>query len=211
MLIHREALELARLAPTDDEGGQFGLSHLMIEADGHVVVCDGTQLLRVHGNVDEPSLFDSLIPDTEREHAEPILLSAEAAQSFSAALKKRKRKRGEPAPHIVVSADGEAIRLASADGKMTRRFDVKPSELPYPNYQALLKPRTVVKEVTLSIDVMLTVLRALKGAGCRSVTLGFAEGEGAPVRVTAFSDPMGPVDGIIAPMRKGDAQDTEAA
>jgi hypothetical protein len=162
MVIHREALELARMAPTDDEGGHYALTCLLIEGDGHVVVCDGHQLIRVAGKVDEPSLFDSIIPAEERDHAEPILLPAEAAQSFNAALKKRKKKKGEPTPHIVVSQDGESVRLASADGKVTRRFDVKPPELPFPNIAAVMRPHAEVKRVTLGVDLMLTVLALTK-------------------------------------------------
>lgn len=210
MLIHREALELARMAPTDDEGGNYALSCLLIEADGHVVVCDGHQLIRVAGQVDEPSLFDSLIPAEEREHSAPILLPAEAAQSFSAALKKRKKKKGEPTPHIVVSHDGDAVRLASADGKVTRRFDVKPPELPFPNIAAVMKPHVSAKRVTLGVDLMLTILKALKGCGCPSVTLDFAEGEGSPVKMSAFSDPMGPVEGVVMPIRGSDEKDAAA-
>jgi hypothetical protein len=209
MLIHREALELAKMAASEDDG-KYSLSCLLIEADGHVVVCDGKQLIRVAGKVDDPSLFDSLIPEDEREHAEEILLPAEAAQSFNAALKKRKKKKGEATPHVVVSGDGDSIRLASADGQVTRRFDVKPPEHPYPNYKALMKPHTVVKRVTLSIDLMLNVLKALKSAGCPSVTLHLSEGEGAAVKISAFSDPMGPVEGVVAPMRVDEAKDAAA-
>lgn len=210
MLIHREALELARMAPDEDEGGKFALSCLLIEADGHVVVCDGTQLIRVAGQVDEPSLFDALISPAEREHDTPILLPAEAAQSFSAALKKRKKKKGEPTPHIVVSQDGDAIRLASADGKVTRRFEIKSSELPFPNIAAVMRPHVEVKRVTLGVDLMLTVLKALKGCGCPSITLSFAAGESAPVKIDAFSNPMGPVTALVMPMRTGDEKDAAA-
>jgi hypothetical protein len=207
MLIHREALELARFAPAEDEGGTLALTCLLIESDGHVVVCDGHQLIRVAGQVDEPSLFDSLIPAEEREHSEAILLPAEAAQSFNAALKKRKKKKGEPTPHIVVSRDGEAVRLASADGKVTRRFDVKPPDLPFPKIESLLRPHVAVKRVTLGVDLMLTILKALKGCGCESATFSFAEGEAAPVKFTAFSQPMGPVEGVVMPMRDGAEKD----
>lgn len=200
MLIHREALELSRMAPSDDEGGQYALTCLLIEADGHVVVCDGHQLIRVAGQVDEPSLFDSLIPADEREHSEPILLPAEAAQSFNAALKKRRKKKGEPTPHIVVSQDGNAVRLASADGKVTRRFEVKPPELPFPNIATVMRKHVTAKRVTLGVDLMLTILKALKGCGCPSITLDFAEGETSPVHFRAFSDPMGPVEGVVMPM-----------
>lgn len=210
MLIHREALGLARMTAADDEGGKFALSCLMIEADGHVVACDGVHLLRVHGHVDEPSLFDAIIPEDERKMAASLLLPREAAESFNAALKKRKRKKGEPAPHIVVSVGDSGIQLASADGKVTRRFDVTPPELPFPDYQHLMRPRTSVKAVTINVDVMLTVLRALKGAGCGSVTMTMAEGEGAPIRLDAFSDPMGPVQGLLMPMRADDAKDAAA-
>jgi hypothetical protein len=189
------------MAPTDDEGGKFALTCLMIEADGHVVVCDGHQLIRVHGRVDEPSLFDSLIPVEEREQAEPILLPSEAAQSFNAALKKRKKKKGEPTPHIVVSQDDDqTVRIASADGKVTRRFDVKPSELPFPNYKRLMGPHDTAKRVTLGIDLMLDVLRALKGCGCDSVTLDMAQADGTPVKLSAFSEPMGPVEALVMPL-----------
>ena len=210
MLIHREALELARFAPTVDEGGQYALTCLMLEPDGHVVVCDGHQLMRVAGAVDEPSLFDALIPQEEREHAAPILLPAEAAQSFNAALKKRKKKKGEPTAHIVISQDGEAIRLASADGKVTRRFEVKPPDLPFPNIAAVMRPHVEVKKVTLSVELMLTVLKALKGCGCTSLTLSLAAGEAAPIKLSAFSEPMGPVEGVFMPMRTGDEKDAAA-
>ncbi len=211
MLIHREALELARMAPQDDEGGKFALTCLLIEGGGRVVVCDGKQLIRVNGSVDEPTLFDDLIPAEERDHDEPILLPAEAAQSFNAALKKRRKKKGEPTLHIVVSSDGTHVRLASADGKVTRRFEVAPPELPFPNIKPLLKQHRSAKKVTFDIELLMTVLKALKGCGCPSVTLDFAEGETSPVRFAAFSDPMGPVDGLVMPMSGHNEKSAEPA
>lgn len=214
MLIHREALELAKMAAQDDDGGRFSLSCLMVEADGHVVVCDGVQLIRVAGKVDEPSLFDSLIPAEEREAEEPILLPAEAAMSFNAALKKRKKKKGEIPPHIVLSTEDTAIRLASSDGKVTRRFEVQPPELPYPSYDVILeqsRKRAVAKSSTFDVDVLMQVLRTLKAAGCGALTLDFAHGDGAPVRVHGFSAVMGPVEGVVMPMRTGEVEEESAA
>lgn len=169
----------------------------------------GINLIRVAGAVDEPSLFDGLIPEGEREHSEPILLPAEAAQSFNAALKKRKKKKGEPTPHITVSHDGSAVRLASA-GKVIRRFDVTPPDLPFPNIAQVMRPHVEVKRVVLGVDLMLTVLKALKGCGCSSVTLSLSEGETAPVKLSAFSMPMGPVEGVVMPMRDDRAKEEAA-
>jgi hypothetical protein len=203
MLIHREALELAKLAHTEDEG--HALNCLRFEEDGHVVVSDGHQFLRVNGKVDEPSLFDALIPEGELQCAAEVLLPSEAAQSFNAALKKRKKKKGEPTPHIVLSQDdGGVVRVASSDGKVTRRFDVKPVETPYPNIDAIRRQHISQRSVTLGVDLMIKILRAMKGAGCTSVTLDLAEGKHAPIRLKSFSDVMGPVEGAVMPMRLDD-------
>jgi hypothetical protein len=208
MLIHREALELAKLANTEDES--HALNCLRFEPDGHVCVSDGHQYLRVNGKVDEPSLFDSLIPEDERTCDTEVLLPSEAAQSFNAALKKRKTKKGEPTPHIVLSHDGDVVRVASSDGKVTRRFDVNPIETPYPNIDAIRRQHVSTRTVTLGVDLMIKVLRAMKGAGCTSVTLDLAEGTYAPIRLSSFSGVMGPVEGAVMPMRTDQAQDEAA-
>lgn len=200
MLIHRQALELHRMC-ADENDGKFALAAMLIEPTGHVTVCDGTQYLRVSAKVEEPALFDALIPDEERRWREPIVLPADAAESFNAALKKRKKKKGDVAPSVSVSQNDEHIRLASSDGQTMRRFEVKPPEQPYPPIENVFKDFVEVKKVVMGVDLLLDVLKTFKACGSDSITLSFGSGDSAPVKVSSFSG-IGPIEGAVMPRRE---------
>lgn len=200
MLIHRQALELHRMC-ADEDDTKFALASMMIEPTGHVTVCDGTQYLRIAAKVEEPALFDTLVPEDEREQTETILLPAEAAESFNAALKKRKKKKGEVPPSVAISQDNGHIRLASSDGRTMRRFDIEPTTAPYPAVELVLRGHVVTRDVLFGVDLLLDVLKTFKATGCSTIRLGFAEGQDAPVRVSAFSA-IGPIEGAVMPRRE---------
>lgn len=197
MLIHRQALELHRMC-AEESDGKYALTAMRIEPDGHVTVCDGAQYLRIAAKVEEPGLFDVLVPSEEREQEETILLPAEAAESFNAALKKRKGKKGEVPPSVAISIDDGHIRLASSDGRTMRRFEVQPPTSPYPDIDRVLTSHVVTKEVIFGVDLLLDVLKTFKAMGCSSIRMSFAEGKAAPVKVSAFSA-IGPIEGVVMP------------
>lgn len=200
MLIHRQALELHRMCPEEGDG-KYALAAMLIEPTGHVTVCDGHQYLRIAAKVEEPALFDMEIPEDERESIEAIVLPAEAADSFNAALKKRKKKKGEAPPSVSISTDGEHIKLASSDGRTTRRFEITPPEQPYPPIDRVLRDHVVTREVLLGVDLLLDVLKTFKATGCDTIRFGFAEGQDAPIKVSAFSE-IGPIEGAVMPRRE---------
>ena len=201
MLIHREALELANLAA--DEGDErFALTAIEIRPDGRVSVTDGHMWLRVSGKVEEPSLFDALIPAKEREQETTILLPAEAAQSFNAALKKRKVKKGEAKPNVVISQTDKAIRLASSDGRVTRRFEVEPPTAQYPALDKTLKDHVTTKKVVFSVELLSHLLRTMRALGSEAIHMEFAEGELAPVRISGLSVHVGEISGALMPMKR---------
>ncbi len=206
MLIHRESLELAKLAPDAEDVGQAALTGIEIKPDGHVAVCDGHMWLRVSGKVDEPSLFDAIIPVEEREHESTIVLPAEAALSFNAALKKRKKKKGEAPPHVVISQEGDQIKIASSDGKVTRRFEVAKVEDPYPNIDSVFKNHATTKRVTFGVDLLLAFLKTVRACGGNSIEMEFAESELAPVRVSSYSLTVGKIDGALMPQRPAEKE-----
>ena len=200
MLINRQALELFRMS-ADENDSTFALAAMLIESTGHVTVCDGTQYLRIAAKVEEPALFDALVPEEEREQTETILLPADAAESFNAALKKRKKKKGEAPPAVAISSDGDQIRLASSDGRTMRRFDITPPDQEYPPIDRVLRDHVVTREVLLGVDLLLDVLKTFKATGCDTIRFGFAEGQDAPIRVSAFSE-IGPIEGAVMPRRE---------
>ncbi len=202
MLIHREALELANLAPSEETPGKFALSCLHVGKSGHVTVCDGHLWLRVSGKVMEPSLLDVMLDEDDREQESVVLLSAEAARSFNAALKKRKVKKGEPKPHVVIAQSGEEIRVSSGDGRVTRKFVVEPPKEPFPDVDKLAnQKRVIVKSVTVGIDVLMSICRTVKAVGCSSFTLDLAEGDNAAIMLSAYSLNVGHVEGMFMPRR----------
>jgi hypothetical protein len=201
MLIHRQALELHRMC-ADENDGKHALTAIKVEPTGHVTVCDGTQYLRIAAKVEEPGLFDALVPEEERVQTQTILLPAEAAESFNAALKKRKKKKDEVPPSVVISQDEDGhIRLASSDGRTMRRFEIEPPTQPYPEIERVLRGHVVTKEVLFGVDLLLDVLKTFKATGCSTIRFGFAEGQDAPVKVTAFSE-IGPIEGAVMPRRE---------
>lgn len=199
MLIHRLALEFARLAA--DEEASPKLACLHIEPTGHVTVSDGHLYLRANGKVDEPGLFDELLPHEERSARVAVTLPAYAASSFYAALK-RKRKKAELPKSFAVSLDNDVIRLATADASVQRRVDVKASTEEYPNVKSILKDHVVVHDVVLNVALLLELLKTLKAVGASSVHLHFAASETAPVKVTANSLELGPIEGAVMAMRE---------
>lgn len=208
MLIHREALELANLAPDQEAPGRFALSCIHIGKAGHVTVCDGHFWLRVSGKVMEPSLLDVMLDEDDREQESVVLLSAEAARSFNAALKKRKVKKGEPKPHVVIGQSGEEIRVSSGDGRVTRKFVVEPPKAPFPDVDKLVnEKRVIVKSVTVGIDVLMSIARTIKAVGCSTFTLDLAEGESAPIMISAYSLNVGHVEGMFMPCRDAGSDD----
>lgn len=200
MLIHRQALELHRMCAAENDG-KFALAAMLIEPDGHVTVCDGTQYMRIAARVEEPALFDALIPEEERDQHQPIVLPAEAAESFNAALKKRKKKKGDVPPSVSISQLDTHINLASSDGKTMRRFEVEPPSQPYPPIENVFRDFVPIKDVVFGVDILLDVLKTLKACGADSVKFVLANGEAAPVKVSA-STAIGPVEGAVMPRRE---------
>lgn len=212
MLIRLEALELAANAADDDDVSKFALNSIQVKGDGSVVVTDGTQLLRIKAAVSEPGLFDALLPVEERGYDEDVLIDAADARDFKAAcrkaLKKAGRKRvedgGEPV-HVVVAKVDDSLTLATQDGIVERRFVIKQSaEAKYPDVSRVI-PTDVRREITVSIDLMLKMLRTLKRLRCGSVKLGLTNDPLKPITVNALSL-SGEIDGALMPMRDDSEQ-----
>lgn len=212
MLIRLEALELAANAGEADASDRFNLNAIQARADGSVVVTDGTQLLRIHAAVEEPSLFDTLLPDVERGYEGDVLIDAEDARDFKAACKKALKRAGagaseEPEPvHVVVAHDDEQLTLATTNGIITRRFTIKQAaEGRYPDVDRVI-PTGDMRHITISVDLLIKMLRTLKRLKCRAVRLGLTARPEAPIHIEAESL-AGHIDGALMPMR--DAKDEQ--
>lgn len=212
MLIRLEALELAANAADDNVGSDFALNAIQVKGDGSVVVTDGTQMLRIRAAASEPGLFDALLPVEERGYDEDVLVDAADAKDFKAAcrkaLKKAGKKRvedgGEPV-HVVIAKIDDSLTLATQDGIVERRFVIKQSvDAKYPDVTRVI-PTDVSREIVVSIDLLLKMLRTLKRLRCGSVRLGLTNNPNKPITVSALSL-AGEIDGCLMPMRDDSAK-----
>jgi len=203
MLMHREALELAKNASDVGDGVPFTTSCVNITPDGALVVTDGHHFLRMKAIVDEPSLFDGLAVQDTEELDGPVMIPADVAVSFNAAMKRRKVVKDAPVPHVVVAqADGQ-VTLRSSDGKTTRKFqlDAMDPNLVYPDVDKVVSGiHAPVRRVLLGVDLLAKVLRVLKSCKAESVAFGFPEDEHGPITINAFTK-TGLIDGAIMPQR----------
>jgi hypothetical protein len=208
MLIRLEALELAANAASSDANDRYVLDFIQVRANGDVVVTDGHHFLRLKAAVEEPTLFDALLPKAEVGAAEDTLVNAEDAKAFKASCKRaikkaaKGAKKGDaPAVHVAIAKGDEAVTLATADGVTSRRFEMKErsTTMEYPNVDRVI-PKGAKHEILLSVELMMRVLRTLKALKCRSVSLALTKDSEAAIVVRATSV-IGDIDGAIMPMR----------
>jgi hypothetical protein len=178
MLIRLEALELAANVGDSDASDRYGLNYLQARGDGSVVATDGTQLLRIQAKAEEPTLFDAELPEDERGFDGDVLIEAGEARDFKSACRKamkRLRKTHEPV-HVVIARDGDDLTMATADGIVTRRFVIHQPDAPqYPAVDRLLSDTSERREITLSVDLLIKMLRTLRRLHVKSVTLGLSD------------------------------------
>lgn len=210
MLIHREGLELAAIAVTDDDS-RFALSCIQVDPQGVVTVSDGKVALRMQAAVDEPSLFDQLAEQDTDELQEPAMVPADVAIAFLAGMKKRKAKPGEATPHVVVAQQDDRLTMRSSDGSATRTFVIEndKSGAAFPNVARIFAQHQAGTRISLGVDVVLGVLRVLKACKVTAFTLDVpADYHEAnhPIALSAFAL-AGPIAGVIMPMRDGEAID----
>lgn len=201
MLIHREALELARNASVDGDGVPFTITCVHITPDGAVTATDGHHFLRMNAVANEPNLFDEIAEKGTEPLEAPVLIPADVVKAFNAAMKKRKSKKGMPVPHVVVAQKKDRITLASSDGKTVRTFLMEAIDpnLTFPDVDRVFRP--VTRSVVLGVDLLSALLKTLKSCGATGVKLGFPEGEAEAISVSAHTE-TGLIDGAIMPMRE---------
>lgn len=212
MLIRLEALELCANAGAPADSDRFNLHLLQVQPDGAVVTTDGFQILRIKAAVEEPGLFDSLLPESERGYEGEVLIDATDARDFKAAcakaLKRAGRKSvaegGEPV-HVVVAKSGEEMTLATADGVVERRFTIKQpnSDQKFPSIERVMEQIDPDRSITVSVDLMIRMLRTLKKLRVKAVKLGMPEQSNRAILITAKSL-AGDIDGALMPMRDED-------
>jgi len=204
MLIHREALELARNAASHDtEGVPITISCVKIGPDGSVTVTDGHHWLRMKAAADEPNLFDELAERGTDALEHPVLVPADVIAAFNAAMKKRKVKKGQPVPHVVVAQHENRITLKSSDGKTMRTFelDAPDAELKFPDVDKTVQAHLPTHHVVLSVDLLALLVKTLRACKATTLKLGFPIDTDAPVTLSTFTL-TGPIDGAIMPMRE---------
>jgi hypothetical protein len=207
MLIRLEALELAANAGGAEGSDRYALDCIQVQPNGDTIVTDGHHFLRIRAAVDEPSLFDALLPKKERGSTEEVLVNAEDAKAFKAACRRAVKKskggkKGKPEPiHVAVSKAGEAVTLATADGVTSRRFEMKEraADMKYPDVQRTI-PKGRKREILVSVDLLIRVLRTLKVLRCVGVEFSMTDREMDPIVLKATSI-VGDIDGAIMPMR----------
>lgn len=204
MLIHQEALELARNAAAGGDGVPFSITCVNITEDGAVTVTDGHHWLRMKAAADEPNLFDEIAEQDTENISGPVMVPADVVQAFNAAMKRRKVKKGTPVPHVVIAQQDNRVTLRSSDGKTTRTFllEAVDAELKFPDVdrtvQGVNKPQ---RHVIVSVELLTAIVRTLRACKVSSVKLGLPESAEAPISLSAMSL-TGPIDGALMPMRE---------
>lgn len=201
MLIHREALELAKNCAADIDGIPFAMSCVHFDTDGTVTVTDGTHWLRMKAAADEPNLFDELAEQGDAILLDAVLIPGDVVTSFNGAMKKKKAKKGMPVPHVVVATKEKSVTLRSSDGKTTRTFliDGVAADLVFPNVDKTVLTHQPERTVILGVDLLSLIVRTLKACKAPSITLGFSSSPSAPITIRAFSE-TGPITGALMPM-----------
>ena len=202
MLIHREALELAKNCAADGDGVPFTMTCVHLDpSDGSVTVTDGRHFLRMRAAADEPNLFDDMAAQQTEELETSVLIPGDVVQAFNAAMKKRKAKKGLPTPHVVVARADDRVTLKSSDGKTTRTFliDGVDKELKCPDVNKVVAGHKAVRTVTLGIELLDAIVRVMKACKVEAVTLGLPELDTQPITVSAFTE-NGPIDGALMAM-----------
>lgn len=199
MLIRLEALELAANVGDSDASDRYGLNYLQARGDGSVVATDGTQLLRIQAKAEEPTLFDAELPEDERGFDGDVLIEAGEARDFKSACRKAMKRLGkthEPV-HVVIARDGDDLTMATADGIVTRRFVIHQPDAPqYPAVDRLLSDTSERREITLSVDLLIKMLRTLRRLSVKSVTLGLSDEASSAIYLRAQSA-TGIIDGAL--------------
>lgn len=211
MLLRLEALELAANAGDADASDRYALNQIQVRSDGSVVATDGTQILRIHAAVEEPGLFDALLPASERGYEGDVLVDSNDAKDFKAACRKALKRAGhksvadggEPV-HVVVAKTDDCLTLATADGIVERRFVIKQADADprFPDVERVL-PKGEMRQITLSVELLTKILRTLKRLRVKAVTLGLTGDPFAAIAISAESL-SGKIDGALMPMRTGD-------
>lgn len=200
MLIHKEALELAKNAAAAGDGVPFAISCVKVDVDGAVTVTDGAHWLRMQAAADEPSLFDELAEEDTKSPAGPVLVPAEVMSAFRAAMKKRKSKKTDAVAHVVVAQQENRVTLRSSDGKTMRTFllEAMGADLKFPDVDRIVLAYKPVRHVTLSVELLRVILRTLHACKVGYVKLGFPEDAMAPISLSAWSE-TGPITGQVMP------------
>lgn len=206
MLIHRVGLEIANAGEKEDPKGNAALQTVCIDDKGQVSACDGLMWLRMGALVDEPDLFTTdELADLHPMRADRATLPIGVVRDFNAAC-----KRGKSVDQVVVSSDEAGqTTLATADGKTTRTFLVKPGEAVFPNVDATLSKKPPMARVLLSVDLLRKLLRTLKSCDAKSVAFTIY-GPADPIRIDAncmVDENKKLIEGAIMPMRDADAQE----
>lgn len=206
MLIHREALELAKNAAPVGDGVPFTITCVNITEDGAVTVTDGHHWLRMKAAADEPNLFDEIAEDGTDALDGPVMIPAEVVQAFNAAMKKKKAKKGMPIPHVIVAQQDDRVTLRSSDGKTTRTFLMEAVDvnLKYPDVEKTILSHAPTHHIILSVDLLSKMVRALKACKAPNLHLGLPADPTAPIHVSAFTE-TGSIDGALMPMRGPDS------
>jgi hypothetical protein len=205
VLIHREALELAKNAAAVGDGVPFTISCVNISEDGSVTITDGHHWLRMNAAADEPNLFDEIAEDGTEALDGPVMIPAEVVQAFNAAMKKKKTKKGMPVPHVIVAQQEDRVTLRSSDGKTTRTFlmEAVDANLKYPDVDRTVLAHAPTHHITLSVDLLSKIVRALKACKAPTLKLGLPTDPEAPIHLTAYTE-TGSINGAMMPMREHD-------
>ena len=196
MLVHRTALTVCgAVAEPDVNRPALGCVH--VRADGTVEATNGAILLQVK-NASWPAEEYPKIDGLEVGAPGPALLTVE---SVNQAIKFVPKKTVIPILQCVavVPKNGH-VTLAVHDMENVQRIELNRVEGDFPNTDRVVDatPKPAVS-LTLSVDVLDLLVKALKLAKARTVVLGVSKGPKIPLTVKA-EGPDITITGLVAPM-----------
>lgn len=192
MLLHRRALEVARICDQPKKDVSAAFTHVFVDEDGRCTATNGALALRVSGAVETPpDLF------TEADGIDECFDCAIPGEMASAFL------RAWSGDHVVVhQPKPNTIALDTTDGTTDAHFQADDVVADAPGFGHVLEPKRGAEPlvtVTLSVKQVQALVGVLKAVEASEVTLRLY-GERDPIRLSAAVEGEPVVSGALMPL-----------
>lgn len=193
MLLHRRALEVARICEAPKKDVHAAVTHVFVDEDGRCMATNGALALRVSGAVETPpDLF------TEADGIDECFDCAIPGEMASAFL------RAWSGDHVVVhQPTPNTIALDTTDGTTDAHFQADDVVADAPKFSAVMNPprgADPAVTVALSVKQLQALVGVLKAVEASAVTLRLYSEHDA-IRLSAAVDGDEIVAGALMPMK----------